>query len=69
LLYVTDKPETIPFDYLPEEYIIKANHGSGMHKIVEKTKPADRKQIISQCRKWLSEPYGLKMHEWAYQKN
>lgn len=68
LLYVTDKPATIPFDNLPEEYIVKANHGSRMNIVVEKTNPADRKQIVAQCRKWLSEPYGLKMHEWAYQK-
>lgn len=27
LLYVTDKPETIPFDSLPENYFVKANHG------------------------------------------
>lgn len=67
LLYVTDRPETIPFDDLPEEYIIKANHGSGMNIIVEKTSPVDRKQIMAQCRKWLSKPYGLKKHEWAYQ--
>lgn len=26
--YVTDKPETIPFDSFPETYFIKANHGS-----------------------------------------
>jgi hypothetical protein len=69
LLYVTDKPETIPFDDLPEEYIIKSNHASGWNMIVEKTSPpVNRKQIIAQCRKWLSKPYGLKRHEWAYQK-
>jgi hypothetical protein len=28
LYYVTDDPETIPFDTLPETYFIKANHGS-----------------------------------------
>src|SRR6266542_3004926 len=27
LLYVTDDPETIPFDSLPEDYFVKANHG------------------------------------------
>lgn len=27
LYYVTDKPETIPFDSLPDNYFIKANHG------------------------------------------
>ncbi|MFA5393787.1 MAG: ATP-grasp fold amidoligase family protein [Candidatus Ratteibacteria bacterium] len=68
LLYVTDRPESIPFDNFTEDYIIKANHGSGMNIIVEKNKPADRKQIIAQCKKWLSEPFGLKKHEWAYQK-
>jgi hypothetical protein len=29
LLFVTDKPEEIPFDYLPPHYFIKATHGSG----------------------------------------
>ena len=29
LLYITDDPETIPFDALSEEYIIKPNHSSG----------------------------------------
>jgi len=68
LLYVTDKPETIPFDTLPEEYILKANHGSRTNIIVDKNSPADREKIIAQCRRWLSQPYGLKMHEWAYQR-
>ena len=68
LLYVTDNPETIIFDSLPQEYIIKPNHASGKFMIVEKNKPVDRKQIIAQCKKWLNQPYGLKMHEWAYQK-
>jgi len=68
LLYVTDRPATIPFDNLPEEYVIKANHGSGMNIIVEKTRPVDRKQIITQCRKWLSKPYDFQYHEWAHQK-
>ncbi len=27
--HVTDKPETIPFDSLPDHYFIKANHGCG----------------------------------------
>ena len=67
LLYVTDNPETIPFDDLPEEYIIKANHSSGANIIVEKGNPVDRQQIIAQCKKWLNQPYGLFKHEWAYQ--
>jgi len=66
LLYVTDNPETIPFDNLPDEYIIKANHGSGTNIIIEKNTPVDRQRIIMQCREWLSKPYGLFKHEWGY---
>ena len=29
LLYVTDNPMTIPLNRLPDEYIIKPNHGAG----------------------------------------
>lgn len=67
LLYVTARPETIPFDSLPEEYIIKPNHGSGMHIVIEKGQ-VDRQKVVALCREWLHRPYGLKMHEWAYQK-
>ena len=68
LLYVTNNPETIPFDDLLEEYIIKANHGSGTNIIVEKDKPIDKNQIITQCKEWLVQPYGLFKQEWAYQQ-
>ncbi|MFH2069266.1 MAG: ATP-grasp fold amidoligase family protein [Candidatus Omnitrophota bacterium] len=68
LLYVTDRPETIPFDHFPEEYIIKANHGSGMNIVVDKNNPVNRKEIVARCGKWLSKPFALKKHEWAYQK-
>ncbi|MFN8414478.1 MAG: ATP-grasp fold amidoligase family protein [Anaerolineales bacterium] len=33
--FVTDNPETIPFDSLPEKYFIKANHGSGWNILFE----------------------------------
>lgn len=35
LLYVTDKPENIPFDSLSGEYIIKPNHASHKYVIAE----------------------------------
>jgi len=45
LLYVTDKPETIPFNSLPEEYVIKANHASGWYILAEST--GEQKNILS----------------------
>ena len=35
LLYVTDQPETIPFERLPSAFIVKPNHASGLIIIVE----------------------------------
>lgn len=75
LLYVTDRPESIPFDKLPEEYIIKPNHGSGWYIIVEKERVfipkkktgVRRDEIVLYCRRWLNKTYGVKEHEWAYQ--
>ncbi|MDD3726641.1 MAG: GNAT family N-acetyltransferase [Candidatus Ratteibacteria bacterium] len=75
ILYVTDRPETIPFDKLPEEYIIKPNHASGWHIIVEKDRiyipkkgiEIKKGDIVYQCRKWLRKSYGVKKYEWAYQ--
>jgi len=68
LFYVTDRPETIPFDKLPEEYVIKANHGSGWNIFVEKQSSINRKEIIRKCKNWLSMRYGVFGNEWAYQE-
>ena len=46
LLYVTDKPENIPFDTLPEEYIVKPNHASGMSILAENIEKQKRYTII-----------------------
>jgi len=68
LLHVTDRPETIPFDDLPHEFIIKPNHASKKHLIIEKDSVIDRRKIIETCNEWLSRPFGYLRHEWAYQK-
>jgi len=46
LLYVTDKPENIPFDTFPEEYVIKPNHASGKIIFVEKIEKQKKYTII-----------------------
>jgi len=67
LLYVTDKPETIPFKELPSDFVIKPNHASGCYKII---KNGDYKttEIVNICQKWLNVAYGLEKLEWAYQR-
>jgi len=66
LLYVTDKPETIPFENISPPFIIKPNHASGKYIII-KDNCFNKKEIIKTCRRWLKIPFGLKNMEWAYQ--
>lgn len=64
LLYVTDDPKTIPFDELPNNYVIKANHGSGWIIIMKDgvdivtNRPHSREQIIKRTTGWLKITYG-----------
>jgi hypothetical protein len=66
LLYVTDQPETIPFERLPSAFMVKSNHASGSYIIVENGH-FNKKEMIKTCRRWLKTPYGLEKLEWAYQ--
>ncbi|SDM32504.1 ATP-grasp fold amidoligase family protein [Halarsenatibacter silvermanii] len=67
LLYETKEPQKIPFVDLPNEFIIKANHGSGKNLIVENKNKFDKKIILNKCKRWLNTPQGLHKREWAYQ--
>jgi len=78
LLYVTDNPETIPFDRLPEEYIIKPNNGAGRWILAEGNNyeinytckqeiNLSNKEIIDYCKDWFGTIHGTQWHEWAYQ--
>lgn len=46
LFYVTDEPETIPFDNLGEEYVIKPNHASGLFILAENIEGKKRYTIV-----------------------
>ncbi|MES2931081.1 MAG: ATP-grasp fold amidoligase family protein [Patescibacteria group bacterium] len=66
LLHEGRNPEAIPFDTLPEEYIVKTNHDSGGHHIVQRGDGVDRAAIIAKFKNLLSRSYGVFKHEWAY---
>ena len=57
LHHVTSDPADIPFDQLPDRFVIKASHGSGWLRIVKDKATIDRKAIIAECRKWLALNY------------
>lgn len=57
LLHVTTEPGDIPFDRLPDRFVIKASHGSGWLRIVKDKASLDREAVIAECREWLGLNY------------
>lgn len=65
-LCITSNPETIAFEQLPKDYIIKASHGSGYNILIQNNDDIDKDKIIAKCKEWLKMSYGLFKFEWAY---
>lgn len=56
----------IPWEALPERFLIKASHRSGANHFVDQREGVDRAALQLKCRQWLDYPYGVYKHEWAY---
>lgn len=59
-------PEDIPFDMLPNKFVIKATHGSSFNIICENKAKIDKDMVISKCKKWLKAKYLPCYGEWFY---
>ncbi len=66
LLAVASRPEDLDFDALPNQFVVKSNHGSGNNLIVKDKSSFDVAAFNKQANAWLREPYGIRNHEWAY---
>ena len=66
LYHVTTCPESIPFDDLPQSFVVKASHGSGWVRIVLDKDGLDRQDLIANCSGWLSSNYHRITREKAY---
>lgn len=64
LLWQGTDPRLIPFDHLPDTYMIKANHGSAMNYPVRGN--VDRTAAIETLTKWLETDYSLGWDECHY---
>lgn len=64
--HLTDDPETIPFEELPESFVIKPTHLSGPIKLVDGE--FDPESIRQECRKWLNQTYGELKKEYWYEQ-
>lgn len=59
-------PEEIPFDELPNKFVIKATHGSTFNIICTDKTMLDKNKVISQCKKWLKSKFLTCYGEWFY---
>jgi TupA-like ATPgrasp len=66
LYYLTDRPETIPFDKLPERFVVKPTHGSGWVQMVTDKSAADQAQLIDTCYQWLNRSFYQESRVWVY---
>lgn len=67
LLGVWDNPNDIDFDKLPNRFVLKCNHNSGLGMCICKNKDALKKeQVINGLQKGLEQDYYLTGREWPY---
>lgn len=66
LLWEGFNPEDIPFDSLPDKFVIKVTHGSTFNIICTDKSKLNRKDVISKCRKWLKAKFLPCYGEWFY---
>lgn len=66
LLGVWDSPDEVDFSTLPDRFVLKANHGSGMILIVKDKSSLNVKKARKSMTEWLKNPYGLLSGEQHY---
>jgi hypothetical protein len=57
LYCLTDRPENIPFDDLPDRFVVKPTHGSGWFEVVRDKSTLDRAALMATCADWLNRSY------------
>jgi TupA-like ATPgrasp len=66
LYHLTSQPETIPFDELPDRFVVKPTHASGWVRLITDKSTLDRAALVETCRDWLKQSYYEKKREWVY---
>jgi hypothetical protein len=66
LLGVYRNAEDIPWEDLPDQFVLKATHASGWNLIVPHKARLDRRQAAEACRRWLTTTYAARSREPVY---
>ena len=67
ILWVGRDPREIPYDSLPEQYVLKPNHRSGRNYFVRSEADVIPDLIVKKMRHSLRHPHGPRVREWGYQ--
>ena len=68
LIGVWDKPEQIDWKLLPQQFVIKCNHGMGYNIICKDKNKTDEKIVKKTLNKWIKEDFGKVSGELHYSK-
>ena len=64
---VWDNPDKIDFDVLPNQFVLKCNHNSGLGMFICKDKNSiNQRHIVSELKKGLRQDYYIINREWPY---
>ncbi len=63
---VYDSPEAIDFDPLPDQFVLKCNHGCGYNIFCFDKGTFDAEEALRQLRAWMGETFGRSSAEWHY---
>lgn len=66
LLGVWDSPAEIEWEKLPDQFVLKCNHGSGSVIICKDKATLDKEDAVKRLSAWLKEDFGLHRAELAY---
>ena len=66
LYCLTTRPETIPFEQLPNRFVVKPTHGCGWVQIIDDKSALDRSALVDTCTQWLNLSYHEITREWVY---
>ena len=66
LLWEGFNPEDIPFDSLPDKFVIKVTHGSTFNIICTDKSKLNKEEAVKKCNKWLKEKFIPCYGEWFY---
>lgn len=63
---VYDSSDEIDFNELPNQFVLKCNHGSGYNIIVKNKDSINENEVKQQLNQWMNETYGQEYGEYHY---